>query len=229
MTRHSFDLATSHLSAVHRFTGTITDLSVLGRLTPDEISEGPYLSAAALAWLRYGIENRVWDRSADGKTVFARDGKKVLSFATAYHMKQQAILQETIMRTNEESAWMLTKFITRLLINTGEKETKRELVEMANYELTENEWADISANGCGFVRRTATDTRTDDMRAYVKAFLEARDNMAENLERLWSELFAEHGVKGAIEIVRGMLVPESEEAKAAINQAFLRAKDKFKS
>ena len=42
--RQSFDLAAYHLAQVHRFAGTITDISEIGRIEP---GQGPAISPAA--------------------------------------------------------------------------------------------------------------------------------------------------------------------------------------
>ena len=100
---------------------------------------------------------------------------------------------------------------------------------MADYRLTENDWEWITANGCGFMRKMVNENTSEDLKHYVSAYTDARDKMADHLERLWIELFERDGVAGAVEWVRVNLVPESEESKVAINQAYLSAKQKLKT
>ena len=222
----TFDIAAYHLTQVHRFAGTITDISEIGRIEPDK---GPAISPAALQWIRAGIQNGVWSKSQDGKTVFVRDGKKILNFVQAYHLKQQAICQNEANKIEQESEWLLCKLFVRLIVTKGHAIAAKKVYEMADYQLTETDWQWITENGCGFMRRMVNENTSDDLKQYVSAYADARDNMAEHLERLWLELFERHGMAGAKEWVRVNLVPDSEEAKAAINQAYLNAKQELKN
>ena len=83
--------------------------------------------------------------------------------------------------------------------------------------------------GGGWIARMEIDpeTETQQGRVIARAFIEARDNMETHLEKLWLELFAEKGIDGAKAWMKEFWTPASQEAKYAINAAYVAAKMKF--
>ena len=79
---HTLNITTARLTAIHRRFGTITDISLLARLSVDELYDGPMLLPDDVTRLKWGLDNGAWEKWEG--IVFVRDGRKVLAFARQY-------------------------------------------------------------------------------------------------------------------------------------------------
>ncbi len=59
---HALDITTSRLSAIHRRFGTITDISLLARLSVDELYDGPMLLPEDVTRLKWGLDTGAWEK-----------------------------------------------------------------------------------------------------------------------------------------------------------------------
>ena len=223
----ALNITTARLSAIHRRFGTITDISLLARLSVDELYDGPMLLPDDVTRLKWGFENGAWEKWGD--LVFARDGRKVLAFARQYATAYNNAWGEVIRRGNAESFEMYVRYALKWIVTVGLDTARAKMRELHEAELTAEDWAVLTEIGGGWIARMEIDpeTETQQGRVIARAFIEARDNMETHLEKLWLELFAEKGIDGAKAWMKEFWTPASPEAKEAINAAYVAAKRKF--
>lgn len=223
---HALDITTARLTAIHRHFGTITDISLLGWVSVDELYNGPMLFPDDVKRLEWGLKNQVWEKWGD--VVFARDGRKVLAFARQYETAYNHALSETIIRGNAESFDLYARYALKWIV-TADIETAH--AKMKELHESEPDAGLLDEVGAGWIRSIEIDaeTETKSGRVIARAFIDARDNMEKHLELLWLERFEDMGIEGAVKWMREFWQPSSEEAKAAINAAYLSAKRKFKT
>lgn len=221
------DITTARLTAIHRHFGTISDVGVLARLSAEDLNNGPWLFEDDVERLKWGMDNGIWVRF--GNVVFARDGRKVLAFARQYAQAQRLAWQESVRQSNEACFLLYVRYALKYII-TDSLEAAREMMRELFYsELDADGWALLDEIGGGWLRSIEIDPEIEKQsgRVIARAFIEARDNMETHLEKLWLELFAEHGVDGAKEWMKAYWTPASQEAKDAVNAAYVAAKRKF--
>lgn len=226
----SLDITTSRLTAIHRHFGTITDISLLGWVTVYELYNGPMLFPDDVKRLEWGLKNQVWEKWGD--VVFARDGRKVLAFARQYETAYNHALSEEIRRSNEISFNIYARWALRWLVTADEQTAKQKMYELAISEPDEKGWEYLKEWGVAkMIRNMEPDPneQRESIKQMAKVFIEARDNMEHHLELLWLERFEDMGIDGAVKWMREFWQPSSDEAKAAINAAYLSAKRKFKT
>ena len=226
---HALDITTSRLTAIHSHFGTITDISLLGWVTVDELYNGPMLFPDDVKRLEWGFKNQVWEKWGD--VVFARDGRKVLAFARQYETAYNHAWAEVIRRVNAESYDMYVRYALKWIVTVDLDTARAKMRELHESELTAEDWAELTGMGGGWIASIEIDSETEikQGRVIARAFIEARDNMEHHLELLWLERFEDMGIDGAVKWMREFWQPSSEEAKAAINAAYLSAKRKFKT
>jgi len=224
---HTLNITTARLSAIHRRFGTITDISLLARLSVDELYDGPMLLPDDVTRLKWGFENGAWEKWGD--LVFARDGRKVLAFARQYATAYNNAWGEVIRRGNAESFEIYVRYALKWIVTVGLDTARAKMRELHESELTAEDWAVLTEIGGGWIARMEIDPETEIQqgRVIARAFIEARDNMETHLEKLWLELFAEKGIDGAKAWMKEFWTPASPEAKEAINAAYVAAKRKF--
>ena len=224
---HTLDITTARLSEIHRRFGTITDISLLARLSVDELYDGPMLLPDDVTRLKWGFENGAWEKWGD--LVFARDGRKVLAFARQYATAYNNAWGEVIRRGNAESFEIYVRYALKWIVTVGLDTARAKMRELHESELTAEDWAVLTEIGGGWIARMEIDPETEIQqgRVIARAFIEARDNMETHLEKLWLELFAEKGIDGAKAWMKEFWTPASPEAKEAINAAYVAAKRKF--
>jgi len=224
---HTLDITTARLTAIHRRFGTITDISLLARLSVDELYNGPMLLPDDVTRLKHGLDNGAWEKWEG--IVFARDGRLVLAFARQYADAYNHAWGEVIRRGNAESFEMYVRYALKWIVTVGLDTARAKMRELHESELTAEDWAALTEMGGGWITRMETDPETEIQqgRAIARAFIEARDNMEKHLEKLWLELFAERGIDGAKAWMKEFWTPASPEAKEAINAAYVAAKSKF--
>lgn len=224
---HTLDITTSRLTAIHRQYGTITDISLLARLSVDELYNGPMLLPDDVTRLKWGLDNGAWEKWGD--LVFARDGRKVLAFARQYADAYNHAWSEVIRLGNAESFEMYVRYAMKWIVTVDVDTARAKMRELHESELTAEDWAALTEMGGGWIARIEIDPETEIQqgRVIARAFIEARDNMEKHLEKLWMELFAERGIDGAKAWMKEFWVPASPEAKEAINAAYVAAKRKF--
>ena len=223
----ALNITTARLSAIHRRFGTITDISLLARLSVEDLYNGPMLLPDDVTRLKCGLDNGAWEKW-DG-IVFARDGRKVLAFARQYADAYNNAWSEVIRRGNAESFEIYVRYALKWIVTVGLDTARAKMRELHESELTAEDWAALTEMGGGWITRMETDPETEIQqgRAIARAFIEARDNMEKHLEKLWLELFAERGIDGAKAWMKEFWTPASPEAKDAINAAYVAAKMKF--
>jgi len=223
----ALNITTARLSAIHRRFGTITDISLLARLSVDELYDGPMLLPDDVTRLKWGFENGAWEKWGD--LVFARDGRKVLAFARQYATAYNNAWGEVIRRGNAESFEIYVRYALKWIVTVGLDTARAKMRELHESELTAEDWAVLTEIGGGWIARMEIDPETEIQqgRVIARAFIEARDNMETHLEKLWLELFAEKGIDGAKAWMKEFWTPASPEAKEAINAAYVAAKRKF--
>ena len=224
---NALDITTARLSAIHRRFGTITDISLLARLSVDELYDGPMLLPDDVTRLKLGLDNGAWEKWEG--IVFARDGRKVLAFSRQYEEAQMRAWQEKMRKSSEEAFLIFVRYALKWAITVSMEAAREKMRELFYSELDAEGWAIIDEIGGSWIQNIETDPETEIQsgRVVARAFIEARDNMQENLEKLWLELFAERGADGAKEWMKAYWTPASPEAKEAINAAYLAAKRKF--
>jgi len=224
---HTLDITTARLTAIHRRFGTITDISLLARLSVDELYDAPMLLPDDVTRLKHGLDNGAWEKWEG--IVFARDGRLVLAFARQYADAYNHAWGEVIRRGNAESFEMYVRYALKWIVTVGLDTARAKMRELHESELTAEDWAALTEMGGGWITRMETDPETEIQqgRAIARAFIEARDNMEKHLEKLWLELFAERGIDGAKAWMKEFWTPASPEAKEAINAAYVAAKRKF--
>lgn len=223
----ALDITTARLSAIYRHFGTISDVGVLARLSVEDLCDGPWLFEADVERLKWGLDNGVWVRFGD--VVFARDGRKVLAFARQYEQAQRWALQESVRKSNEACFLLYVRYALKYIVTVSLEAAREKMRELFYSELDAEGWALLDEIGGAWLRRIEVDPETEKQsgRVIARAFIEARDNMQEHLEKLWLELFAEHGIDGAKEWMKEFWTPASQEARDAVNAAYVSAKRKF--
>jgi hypothetical protein len=223
----TLDIITARLTAIHRRFGTITDISLLARLSVDELYDAPMLLPDDVTRLKWGLDNGAWEKWEG--IVFVRDGRKVLAFARQYADAYNNALSEVIRRGNAESFEIYVRYALKWIVTVGLDTARAKMRELHESELTAEDWAALTEMGGGWITRMEIDPETEIQqgRVIARAFIEARDNMEKHLEKLWLELFAERGIDGAKAWMKEFWTPASPEAKEAINAAYVAAKRKF--
>lgn len=224
----TIDITTARLTAIHRRFGTITDISLLSRLSVDELYDGPMLLPDDVTRLKWGLDNGAWEKWEG--IVFARDGRKVLAFARQYADAYNHAWSEVIRRGNEIGFRIYVRWALRWIITADHATAKQKLYELAISEPDEKGWEYLKQWGVAKIIRNMEpnpNEQKESIREMAKVFIEARDNMGKYLEKLWLELFAERGIDGAKEWMKAYWTPASPEAKEAINAAYVAAKSKF--
>jgi hypothetical protein len=216
---------TTRISELFRHFGTVTDISALTRCERDSVLYGPIVSAEHLQVIRLMIECRTTTGTTDGSINFARDGKKILAFCRAYADMFTAEWQKSIDAGNAAVRWEMVKIILRWIVEVGAQQAKQKCIDFHNKEITLEEWREYCGNKLDFI--FYTDMEESEKTEIVAAYRDARDNFDEHLTRLWSELFAEKGVKGSVEWMRGFWTPVDEATKDRVNAAFLAAKSEL--
>jgi len=224
---NAIDITTARLTAIHRRFGTITDISLLARLSIDELYDGPMLLPDDVTRLKWGLDNGAWEKWEG--IVFARDGRKVLAFARQYADAYNNAWSEVIRRGNAESFEMYVRYALKWVVTVDLDTARAKMRELHESELTADDWAVLTEIGGCWIARMEIDPETEIQqgRVIARAFIEARDNMEKHLEKLWLELFAEKGIDGAKSWMKEFWTPASPEAKQAINAAYVAAKMKF--
>lgn len=223
----ALDITTARLSAIYRHFGTISDVGVLARLSVEDLCDGPWLFEADVERLKWGLDNGVWVRFGD--VVFARDGRKVLAFARQYEQAQRWALQESVRQSNEACFLLYVRYALKYIVTDRLEAARVKMRELFYSELDAEGWALLDEIGGGWIGKIEVDPEIEKQegRRIARAFIEARDNMQEHLEKLWLELFAEHGIDGAKEWMKEFWTPASQEARDAVNAAYVSAKRKF--
>lgn len=223
----AIETTTARLSAIHRHFGTISDVGVLARLTVDDLCDGPRLFEDDVERLKWGLDNGVWVRFGD--VVFARDGRKVLAFARQYEQAQRWAWQESVRQSNEACFLLYVRYALKYIITDSLEAAREKMKELFESELDAERWALLDEIGGAWLRRIEIDPETEKQsgRVIARAFIEARDNMETHLEKLWLELFSEHGIDAAKAWMKAYWTPASQEAKDAVNAAYVSAKRKF--
>lgn len=225
---HALDITTARLTAIHRRFGTITDISLLARLSVDELYDGPMLLPDDVTRLKLGLDTGAWEKWGD--LVFARDGRLVLAFARQYATAYNNAWSEKIREGNEISFRIYVRWALRWIITADHATAKQKLYELAISEPDEQGWEYLKQWGVAKMIRNMEpneNEQKESIREMAKVFIEARDNPQPHLERLWLEMFESMGIGGAISWLQEFWEPASPEAKEAINAAYVAAKRKF--
>lgn len=223
----AIDITTARLSAIDRHFGTISDVGVLARLTVEDLCDGPWLFEGDVERLKWALDNGAWEKWEG--IVFARDGRKVLAFARQYEQAQRWAFQESVRQGNEACFLMYVRYALKYIVTVSLEAAREKMRELHESELCPEGWALLEEIGGGWIGKIEIDPETEKQegRRIARAFIEARDNMEKHLEKLWLELFAEKGIDGAKVWMKEFWVPASQEAKEAINAAYVAAKMKF--
>ena len=224
----ALNITTARLTAIHRRFGTITDISLLARLSVDELYDGPMLLPDDVTRLKLGLDTGAWEKWGD--LVFARDGRLVLAFARQYATAYNNAWGEKIREGNEISFRIYVRWALRWIITADHATAKQKLYELAISEPDEKGWEYLKQWGVAKMIRNMEpnpNEQKESISEMAKVFVEARDNPQPHLERLWLEMFESMGIGGAISWLQEFWEPASPEAKEAINAAYVAAKRKF--
>lgn len=224
---NTIDITTARLTAIHRHFCTISDVGLLARLSVDDLYNGPLLFSDDVARLEWGLKNGVWTKFKN--LVFARDGRKVLAFARQYEQAQRRAWEEKIRESNETSFVLYVRYALRWIVTVSLEAAREKMRHLFDSELDENGWALLDEIGGKWLHKVEIDAEAEKQsgRTIARAFIEARDNPQPHLERLWIELFAERGVDEAKAWMREYWTPANEDARDAVNAAYVAAKRKF--
>lgn len=208
---------------------TVTDISILCKVDPDVIRYGPELTAKDLMAIKQATEMRLGHSTQRARIDFHRDGKKILSFATAYMKRRNDLWADLFEQEKAETDWLLSKMMLSWFVECSEKEVKQKCVDWLNSDLQESDWQMIRENGAGFLKNypTMQETTTEEKQALARAFKEVRDDLPGHLTRLWLELFDQHGVDGAVKWIRNNWKPLNDETREQINAAYVAAKGEY--
>ena len=217
------------LASIHRHTGTITDISALCEVAPDEIMFGPELTADDLQAILAAKDRRLWCANDTLRIDFHSDGKRILSFATAYQKRRQDLWSDRLTTGQAETDWMLRKMVLRWFVEDGEEKAKQKCVDFLNMELRDEDWQFFRENGCWFLKNYTVmqETTEQEKRDLARAYREVRDDMTGHLTRLWLELFEQKGIDGAKAWFREHWHPASDECREKVNAAYMAAKKEF--
>jgi hypothetical protein len=224
----ALNITTARLTAIHRRFGTITDISLLARLSVDELYDGPMLLPDDVTRLKWGLDSGAWEKWGD--LVFARDGRLVLAFARQYATAYNNAWGEKIREGNEISFRIYVRWALRWIITADHATAKQKLYELAISEPDEKGWEYLKQWGVAKMIRNMEpnpNEQKESISEMAKVFVEARDNPQPHLERLWLEMFESMGIDGAKAWMKEFWTPASPEAKEAINAAYVAAKRKF--
>lgn len=224
----ALNITTARLTAIHRRFGTITDISLLARLSVDELYDGPMLLPDDVTRLKWGLDSGAWGKWGD--LVFARDGRLVLAFARQYATAYNNAWGEKIREGNEISFRIYVRWALRWIITADHATAKQKLYELAISEPDEKGWEYLKQWGVAKMIRNMEpnpNEQKESISEMAKVFVEARDNPQPHLERLWLEMFESMGIDGAKAWMKEFWTPASPEAKDAINAAYVAAKMKF--
>ena len=141
----------------------------------------------------------------------ARDGRKILAFVRAVKDAHAVGFSREWHRVNEECEWMRVRYALSHIVTDG-KDTAMQKVKALV--------AECVADGAN---------EHETVKEFARAFSIAQNQMQTQLERLWLELFEEHGVQGAVALFRERWKPEDQKTIEAVNAAFVAAKEKFKN
>jgi len=213
------------LHQIHDQTGTVTDISVLCKVGPDVIRYGPELTAKDLKVIKQATEKRLYCGTENARIDFHRDGKKILSFATAYLKRRNDLWADFFEQDKAESDWLLAKMVLGWFVEHSEKEVKQKYVDWLNSDLQESDWQMIRDNGAGFLKNypEMQETTPEEKQALARAFKEVRDDLHSHLTRFVLELFEQHGVSGAKGWIRDNWKPDNDETRKRINAAYVAA------
>lgn len=218
------------LASIHRHTGTITDISALCEVAPNVIMFGPELTDGDLQTIRAANERRAWCENGKFRIDFHKDGKRILSFATAYQKRQADLWSDRLSTDQAETDWLLRKMVLRWFVEGYEQTVKQKCVDFLNMELQEPDWRFLREKGCAFLKKYSEmqETTEQEKRDLARAYREVRDDMTGHLTRLWLELFEQKGIDGAKAWFREHWHPASDECRKKVNAAYLAAKKEFK-
>lgn len=204
--RQHLDRIGMKVSAAKFLTGTCTDISALIGLSDADKSSLPIFHEDEIAYLEHAVTNGAF------KTMFglpaARDGRKVLAFVRAVKDAQAVGFSREWHRMNDENEWVYVRYAALPSLVTGGLEAAmRKMKELA---------AEFVAGGCD---------EQDTVKTLARALATAKNKTPECLERLWLELFEDHGVAGAVTYFRERWKPVDDATRDVVNAAFLAAKE----
>lgn len=209
-TRNDIDRIGMKVAGAKFLLGTCTDISALIGLSDDNRASLPIFSDGEIALLEHAVTDGIF------KTMFglpaARDGRKILAFVRALKGAQAVGFSREWHRMDEESEWVYVRYgALPGLVTGGQDVAMRKMKELA---------VEFVAGGCD---------EQDTVKTLAKAFATAKNKTAECLERLWLELFTDHGVAGAVAYFRERWAPVDDATREIVNAAFVAAKEKFKN
>lgn len=209
---------------------TVTDISILCKVDPDVIRYGPELTAKDLMAIKQATEMRLGHSTQRARIDFHRDGKKILSFATAYMKRRNDLWADLFEQEKAETDWLLSKMVISWFVECSEKEVKQKCVDALNIQLKESDWQFLDDHGCGFLKKylmMQDDTTEKDLAYMARIYKEVRDDLPGHLTHLWLELFDQHGVDGAVKWIRNNWKPLNKETREQINAAYVAAKGEY--
>lgn len=195
------------VSAAKFLLGTCTDISEMIGLSDADKSSLPIFHEDEIAYLEHAVTNGAL-KTMQGLPA-ARDGRKILAFVRAVKNAQEVGFSREWHRVSDECEWVNVRYILRYIVTDGRAVAMQKAKELAAYCIE---------GGCD---------EAETVKDFARAFSRAKTDTEKQLERLWMELFEDHGVTGAVELFRNRWQPVDYATRDAVNAAFLAAKQKF--
>jgi hypothetical protein len=208
-TRDHLGLICSKIRDLNRVYGTCTDISIFAGMPDDEKDRLPIFSEGQVLLFEHSVLAGAF------KTICglpaARDGRKILAFVRAVKDAQSVGFSREWHRVNDDLEWMLVRYALHNIVTHGKDKAMQ--------------------NVKAFVSECVADgaDEHETVREFARAFSLAQNHMQSQLERLWLEMFRDHGISGAVDLFRERWKPVDDQTREAVNAAFVAAKNKFKN
>lgn len=207
--RDHIGLICSRLRDLHRVYGTCTDISIFAGMPDAEKDSLPVFSDWQVSLFEQAVTNGAL-KTICGLPV-ARDGRKILAFVRAVKNAHAVGFSREWHRVTDECDWTRVRYALCGILTDG-KDTAMQKVKGL-------------VAGC--VADGANEHET--VKEFARAFSLAQNQMEKQLERLWTEMFEDYGVQGAVALFRERWKPVDEKTREIVNSAFVAAKEKFKN
>jgi len=208
-TKQHLDRIIRKIADLNSVYGTCTDIAVLSGLSDNERSGLPVFEDGEVGLFAVAVQHGAFVTICGHP--MARDGRKMLAFVRAVRDAQRIGFSRECARIEDDCRWADTRHILLRLVKGGHEAALKMTKELA---------ASCIEGGCD---------EESTVKDFARAYATAKNKTAEQLERLWRELFEDHGVPGAVALFQKRWPPVDTNTKELVNAAYMAARDKFKS